>query len=79
MQKFKLTDNIDDLVDEIKEKKGSQKSGITMLVFDDQDNITKAFYKEDNILPSVRDALYEVASYFHGIHIMTRVTLCGGM
>ncbi|WP_073487809.1 hypothetical protein [Flavobacterium sp. CF108] len=79
MQKFKAKDNIEDLINEMQEKNGDKKGNLTMLVFDNQDNIIEAFHKADNVLPEVRDALYEVASYFHGIHIMTRVTLCGGM
>ncbi|SHF83202.1 hypothetical protein SAMN05443549_101503 [Flavobacterium fluvii] len=79
MQKFKATDNLEGLIKEIQEKKGSKKGGLTMLVFDDEDNITEAFHKAESVLPEVRDALNEVASYFHGIHIMTRLTLCSGM
>ncbi|TDW52723.1 hypothetical protein EV144_1011415 [Flavobacterium sp. 270] len=79
MQKFNEKENIEGIIKEIEEKKVEKKSNVTMIVFDDQDNIIEAFHKVDNVLPEVRDALFEVASYFHGIHIMTRVSLCEGM
>ena len=79
MQKFKSKDNLEDLIKEIKEKKDGKKSSITMLMFDEKDNLTEAFHKEENILPEVRNALNEVASYFYGMHTMVRSTLCGGM
>ena len=79
IQKFKATDKLENLIKEIKEKKGNKKGGLTMLMIDEDDNITEAFHKAENVLPDVRDALKEVAYYFNAIHIMTRVTLCGGM
>lgn len=79
MQKVEAKGNLEDLMKEIEEKKGDKKGGITMVMLDSKDNITKAFHKEENILPEVRNALNDVASYFCGIHTMIRVTLCGGM
>ncbi len=79
MQKFK-SKNIEGLIAEIKEQKTTgDKGSLTMLVFDDNDNIVDAFKHTKNILSDVRDALKEVAFYFNCIHTMTRVTLCGGM
>lgn len=79
MQKFKAKGNLEDYIKEITEKKGKKKGRITMLLVDEKDNITEVFHKEENILPDVRNALYEVATYFCGFHTMVRVTLCGGM
>ena len=79
MQKFKTNNNLEDLIKEIQDKKGNKKGGMTMLIIDENDNITQAFHKTENVLPDVRDALKEVAYYFNAIHVMTRVTLCGGM
>jgi len=79
MQKFKANSSFEDLIKEIQEKKGNKKSGMTMLMIDEDDNITQAFHKAENVLPDVRDSLKEVADYFNAIHVMTRVTLCGGM
>lgn len=79
MQKFKVTENVEDLIKQIQEKKGNKKGGLTMLIVDKDDNVTQAYHKAENVLSEVRDALGEVAKYFSGIHIMTRVTLCDGM
>ncbi len=78
MQKFEAT-NLTDFMKEIQEKKNPTKSSFTMLLVDKDENITEAFKSNKNILSDVRDALKEVAYYLHCIHIMTRVTLCGGM
>ena len=80
MQKFKSTDNMEQFVKEIQEPKSETKKGsFTMLLVDDNDNIVEAFKQTDNVLSDVRDALREVALYLNCIHIMTRITLCGGM
>lgn len=79
MQKFKAT-NMEQFIKEIQEQKSEAKKGtFTMLLVDDSDNIVEAFKQTENVLSDVRDALKEVAFYFNCIHIMTRVTLCGGM
>ena len=79
MQKFKAT-NAEQFVKEIQEQKSdTKKSLFTMLIVDDDDNIVEAFKQTENILSDVRDALKEIAFYLNCIHIMTRVTLCGGM
>ncbi len=79
MQKFKAT-KMEQFVKEIQEQKSEIKKGtLTMLLVDDSDNIVEAFKQTENVLSDVRDALKEVAFYFNCIHIMTRVTLCGGM
>ena len=79
MQEFKVKGSLEDFIKDIQEKKDGIKSEITMVLYDGEDNVTKAFHKEENILPEVRNALNEVATYFSGIHVMVRVTLCGGM
>ncbi|MFD2554594.1 hypothetical protein [Sphingobacterium tabacisoli] len=79
MQKFKA-DTLTKFFKEIQDKKQtSANGGLTMLLVDDDDNIVNAFKKDESVLSDVRDAIKEVAYYFHCIHIMTRVTLCGGM
>jgi len=79
MQKFK-SDTLRGFIKEIQEQKTSPTKGtFTMLLVDDEDNIVEAFKQVENILSDVRDALKEVAFYFHCIHIMTRVTICAGM
>ena len=79
MQKFKAT-KLEEFVAEIQEQKSSSNKGtFTMLVIDDDDNIVEAFRQKEYVLSDVRDALKKVAFYFYCIHIMTRVTLCGGM
>lgn len=78
MQKFKATD-LESFLDEIKDRKANGKGKMTMLMLDNEDNITSAFSKEENILSDVRDALKEVAYYFNSIHVMCRVTLFDGM
>jgi hypothetical protein len=79
VQKYK-SNNVDDLAKEIKNsKRKAGKGTVTMLIVDDEDNIINAFGYNDNILSEIRDALFEVAFYFHCMHIMTRVTLCDGM
>lgn len=79
IQKFKAK-SLDGIVEEIKEQKPTDNKGtVTMLLFDDADNIIEAFKHTKTILSDVRDALKEVAFYFKCIHTMTRVTLCGGM
>lgn len=79
MQKFKAG-TLEEFMKEIqKPKSDKEKGGITMLLVDDNDNITEAFNNKENLLTDVRDGLKEIAFYFHCIHIMTRVTLCGGM
>lgn len=79
MQKFKAG-TLEEFMKEIqKPKTDKEKGGITMLLVDDEDNITEAFNNKENLLTDVRDGLKEIAFYFHCIHIMTRVTLCGGM
>ncbi|WP_306349887.1 hypothetical protein [Flavobacterium sp. '19STA2R22 D10 B1'] len=78
MQKFKAVD-LESFLEEIKERKADGKGRMTMLMVDDKDNITSAFSKDENILSDVRDALKEVAYYFNGIHVMSRVTLFDGM
>ncbi|MCU0431091.1 MAG: hypothetical protein MUF42_14090 [Cytophagaceae bacterium] len=79
MQKFKTT-NMDQFIKEIQEQISEAKKGtFTMLLIDDSDNIVEAFKQTEDVLSDVRDALKEVAFYFSCIHIMTRITLCGGM
>lgn len=79
MQKFKAT-SLKGYIKEIQEDKSDSKKGsFTMLLLDEDDNIMEAFKRTENVLSDVRDALKEVSYYFHCIHIMTRVTLCGGM
>lgn len=78
IQKFKAV-NLENFLEEIKERKSNGKGKITMLMLDDEDNITNAFSKEENILSDVRDALKEVAYYFNGMHVMCRVVLFEGM
>ena len=79
MQKFKAK-NIEGMVEEIKEQEASNKKGtITMLLVDDNEQILDAYKHIGNILTDVRDALKEVAFYFNCMHIMSRMTLCGGM
>lgn len=79
MQKFKA-DTLSGFIKEIQDPtKTYGKGTFTMLLVDDEDNIIEAFKHKKDVLSSVRDALQEVAFYFHCIHIMTRVTLCGGM
>lgn len=78
MQKFKAT-NLEGFIKEINEQKDSlTKGSFTTLLIDENDNIVEAFKKAENVLTDVRDALKEVAYYFNCIHIMTRMTLCGG-
>jgi hypothetical protein len=79
MQKFKAK-TLEGMIEELKEQKVSTQRGtMTMLLFDENDNLVDAFKHTQNILTEVRDALKEVAFYFHCMHIMTRMTLCGGM
>lgn len=79
MQRFK-TDTLEGFVGEIKEQRGnSRKGSFTMLHFDENDNIVDAFKHVENVLSDVRDALREIARYFHCIHIMSRMTLCNGL
>ena len=76
MQKFKAS-KLGEFINEIQETKNESKNGtFTMLVVDEEDNITKAFKNNENVLSDVRDALDKIAFYFNCIHIMTRVTLC---
>ncbi|HSC54273.1 MAG TPA: hypothetical protein VLC98_11645 [Phnomibacter sp.] len=79
MQKFK-TNSIDGMVEELEEQEvTSGKATVTMLMVDENDEVTDAFKYNGSILTEVRDALKEVALYFNSIHIMTRVTLSDGM
>jgi len=79
MQKFKVG-TLEAFMKEIQEPNNDKKDGrITMIMVDDEDNITEAFNNKENILTDVRDGLKEIAYYFNCIHIMSRVTLCGGM
>ena len=79
MQKFKAG-NLTDFMKEIQDGKSKSKDGgITMVMVDDEDNILNAFNNSKDVLPDVRDSLKEIAYYFNCIHVMTRVTLCGGM
>ena len=79
MQKIKAG-TLTEFMKEIQEEKPkSKKGGIAMVLVDDKDNILEAFNNSKDVLPDVRDSLKEMAYYFNGIHIMTRVTLCGGM
>ncbi|HBS88055.1 MAG: hypothetical protein A2W91_09925 [Bacteroidetes bacterium GWF2_38_335] len=78
MQKFKAT-NMKDYIKNIQKQNIPKKGTITMLLVDENDNIVDAFKQNKNVLSDVRDALKEIAFYFHCIHIMTRKTLCGGM
>lgn len=78
MQKFRSKE-IEEIVDEINEQKLEGAGSLTMLVFDEGDNLMEAFKHKKNILVDVRDALKKVAFYLNNIHVMTRVTLCDGM
>jgi hypothetical protein len=79
MQKFKAG-TLEEFMKEIQEPNAEKKDGgIIMIMVDDEDNITEAFNNKENILTDVRDGLKEMAYYFNCIHIMSRVTLCGGM
>jgi len=79
MQKFKAG-TLEEFMKEIQKPNTEKKDGgITMLMVDDEDNITEAFNNKESILTDVRDGLKEIAYYFNCIHIMSRVTLCGGM
>ena len=63
-----------------KVSKGGKKFGKTVFVkVDENDKITDAFQEDEKVLENVSDALFQVANYFYCIHIMTRVTMCGGM
>lgn len=61
--------------DNRKEKKGAR---LFMLLKNDENEIVDGFEKVDDVLSEVSEALKKVAHYFYCIHIMTRVTLCGG-
>lgn len=79
MQKFKGT-NLNNIVEEIRNSEtGSKGKSFTMLILDEKDEVVQAYQKAENTLLDLRDALKDVAFYFHCIHIMTRVTLCGNM
>lgn len=72
-------DTLKELTQELDKHYKTNKATFTMLLADENDNISSAFIYNENILHNVRDALREVAHYFHCIHIMTRLTLCKGM
>jgi hypothetical protein len=79
MQQFK-SKSLEGMAEEFKKQEANTKEGtFTMLLVDSNDDIVDAYKHNGNILADVRDALKEVAFYFHCIHIMTRMTLCGGM
>lgn len=79
MQRLKAM-NVEDFVKELKGQNSSENNEtLTMLLVDDDDNITDAFKHTKQILSDVRDALKEVSYYLNCIHVMTRITLCGGM
>lgn len=79
MKRFNA-DTLTKFMEEIQSDDKKRKIGKTVFVkVDENDKITDAFQEDEKVLEDVSDALYQVANYFHCIHIMTRVTLCGGM
>jgi hypothetical protein len=79
VQAFKNTDpeklGIEIANSSVKNKKGK----VTVLLVNDNDEVEKAYGYQDDILKEVREAIFEIATYFYCTHIMTRVTLCDGM
>lgn len=78
MKKIKTKDIVS-IVKDIKKENPTSGNSLTMLYYDDNDNLVDAYTKRSNILLVVRNAMKEVAHYFHCIHIMSRATLCNGM
>lgn len=80
MKKFKSVDTLENLMTSIQTQKGRDElRGTTFVKVDEKGKITDAFKEDKKVLENVNDALQKVADYFHCVHIMARVTLCGGM
>lgn len=73
-----LENLMENLRSEDEEERGNWGNSIFVNV-DEDGNITYAFREDKKPLNSVTDALKKVAHYLSCIHIMSRVTLCGGM
>lgn len=72
---LKKLQSIFDGEDTRKNKKGSR---LFMLFQNDDNEIVEGFEKAEDVLDNVTQALKQVSHYFYCIHIMTRITLCGG-
>lgn len=79
VQQFKAKD-IEGMIGELKELQTETGGGtLSMLIFDEEDNVVEAYKYNKSILVDLRDALKNVAFYFNCMHVMTRSTLCAGM
>jgi len=72
---LKKLQSIFDGEDTRKNKKGSR---LFTLIKNDDNEIVEGFEKTEDVLNNVTQALKQVSYHFYCIHIMTRVTLCGG-
>jgi hypothetical protein len=83
LEKFTMKEiDVDNLFELLNSEKKPQtkKTGATVVfgIKDQNDNIVKAYKKQDELLTELTESLIKVAEYFNGIHIMTRMTLCNG-
>ncbi len=59
-------------------RKNKKFGRVFMLLENDDKEIVEGFERAEDVLDNVTQALKEVSYYFYCIHIMTRITLCGG-
>ena len=59
-------------------RKNKKFGRVFMLLENDDKEIVDGFESTEDVLDNVTQALKEVSYYFYCIHIMTRITLCGG-
>lgn len=55
-----------------------KKGGLTFIYKNEENQITGGFYKNDDVLAEVTEALQKVSEYLFGMHSMSRRTLCDG-
>ncbi len=78
MQRVDLEKLDDIFLNRIHERKEREGARMFTLFKNSENEIVDGFERKQDILDNLQNALNEVANYFHGFHVMTRVTLCGG-
>jgi len=78
MKRFQ-PDTLAKLMEDVQKKRDNELGKTIFVSIDKNDKIIDAFKEDEKVLENVSDALFQVANYFYCIHIMTRVTMCGGM